>query len=140
MTNKRFGRDIRVLTIPYNTANMLWFNKRKKKKMEFIQNFVPTSKAQLIQVAMFMNNGNVEKAQEFVDFYSKNLQLPDYDPVPQTFMQQLKTNAVDIYSWIKENQGDIVQGYQFIQSIIKNKGEIITPIVENGSPLPDINE
>lgn len=119
---------------------MLWFNKRKKKKMEFIQNFVPTSKAQLIQVAMFMNNGNVEKAQEFVDFYSKNLQLPDYDPVPQTFMQQLKTNAVDIYSWIKENQGDIVQGYQFIQSIIKNKGEIVAPIVENGSPLPDINE
>lgn len=119
---------------------MLWFNKEKKKKMAFLQNFTPTSKAQLIQVAMYMNKGDVQKAQEFVDFYSKNLDLPDFDPVPQTFMQQLKTNAVDIYSWIRENQSDIVQGYQFIQSIIKNKGEIVVPVVESGSPLPNINE
>ena len=119
---------------------MLWFNKEKKKRMEFIQNFVPTSKAQLLQVAMYLNAGNVAKAQEFVDFYAKNLDLPDFDPIAPTFMQQLKNNAADIYSWVRENQGDIVQGYQFIQSIIKNKGQIVPPSIETGSPLPNINE
>ena len=119
---------------------MLWFNKEKKKRMEFIQNFVPTSKAQLIQVAMYMNNGNVQKAQEFVDFYAKNLDLPDFDPITPSLMQQIKSSASDIFSWIKENQGDLVQGYQFIQGVIKNKGEIIAPVVESTNPLPNINE
>ena len=118
---------------------MLWFNrKERKKKMEFIQNYVPTSKAQLIQVAMYMNKGDVQKAQEFVDFYAKNLDLPDFDPITPTFMQQVKGGASELYSWIKENQGDIVQGYQFIQSIIKNKG--VVPTIEAETPLPPIND
>ena len=106
--------------------------------MEFIQNFVPTSKAQLLQVAMYLNGGNIEKAQEFVDFYAKNLDLPDFDPITPTFMQQLKANAADIYSWVRENQSDIIQGYQFIQSVIKNKGEI--PVAPPETPLPPIND
>lgn len=120
---------------------MTWFNKEKKKKMEFIQNFVPTSKAQLLQVAMYMNNGDVQKAQEFFDFYSKNLNLPDFDPIAPTFIQQIKGSASDLFKWIKENQGDLVQAYQFVQGIIKNKGvlpEISTGVAEE--PLPPINE
>ena len=117
---------------------MLWFNNNKKKKMEFIQNYVPTSKAQLLQVAMYFNKGDIQKAQEMFDFYSKNLNLPDFDPVSPTFMQQVRSNASDIYSWIKENQSDLIQGYQLIQSIIKNKGEL--PIATADQPLPSIND
>lgn len=118
---------------------MLWFNKKKKQKMEFIQNYVPTSKAQLIQVAMMYNNGDLKKAQEMFDFYSKNLDLPDFDPVAPTFMQQMKVGASDVFSWIKENKGDIVKGYQLVQSIIKNNGEL--PFDAPASePLPPINE
>lgn len=120
---------------------MIWFNKERKKKMEFIQNFVPTSKAQLLQVAMYMNKGDLQKAQEFFDFYAKNLDLPDFDPIQPTFMQQLKGNASDLFTWIKENQGDIVQGYRFIQGVIKNHGEI--PSLAEAAPeepLPPINE
>lgn len=120
---------------------MLWFNKEKKKKMEFIQNYVPTSKAQLIQVAMWYHKGDVQKAQEMVDFYTKNMKLPDFDPVAPTFMQQMKDGASGLYSWLKENQGDLIQGYQFIQSIVKNHGELsiadVNPVAE---PLPPINE
>ena len=101
--------------------------------MEFIQNFVPTSKAQLLQVAMYLNGGDIKKAQEFVDFYAKNLELPDFDPVAPTFIQQVK----GFFSWAKENQGDIVQGYQLIQGIIKNKGEL--PLIDASEPLPPIN-
>ena len=109
--------------------------------MEFIQNYVPTSKAQLLQIAMFLNNGNISKAQEMFDFYSKNLDLPDFDPVAPTFVQQVKGGASEIYTWIKENQSDIVQGYQFIQSIIKNKGELPSIGIEpTAEPLPPINE
>jgi len=121
---------------------MLWFNrKERKQKMEFIQNYVPTSKAQLLQVAMYFNKGDISKAQEMFDFYSKNLNLPDFDPLTPTFMQQVKSGASDIYTWVKENQNDLIQGYEFIHSIIKNKGEL--PIIQEPpsvSPLPDINQ
>ena len=82
---------------------------------------------------MYMNKGDVQKAQEFVDFYAKNLDLPDFDPIAPTFMQQVKQNAGDIFGWIKENQGDIVQGYQLIYSIIKNKGAL--PLVSEATGL-----
>ena len=109
--------------------------------MEFIQNYVPTSKAQLLQVAMFFNNGNISKAQEMFDFYAKNLDLPDFDPVSPTFMQQVKANASDLFSWIKENQGDLVNGYQFIRSVISSRSELpVSDDLPVDSPLPPINE
>ena len=104
--------------------------------MDLLDNFSPTSKAQLIQMSMFVSKGDIGKAQEMFDFYAKNLDLPDFDPAPPTVMQQVK----NFFSWAKENQGDIVQGYQFIQSIIKNKGEIVADIPAGGSTLPPINE
>ena len=118
---------------------MLWFNKKNRKKMEFIQNYVPTSKAQLLQVAMYMNKGDINKAQEFFDFYAKNLNLPDFDPIAPTFMQQMKGSVSELYSWIKENQGDIVQGYQFIQTLIQNKG-VMPTVMPTEEALPPINE
>lgn len=117
---------------------MLWFNKDKKKKMEFIQNFVPTSKAQLLQVAMYFNKGDIQKAQEMFDFYAKNLDLPDFDPVSPTFMQQVKSGASDFFSFVKDNKDDLIQGYQVIQSIIKNKGAL--PLASADEPLPSIND
>ena len=118
---------------------MLWFNKKNRKKMEFIQNYFPTSKAQLLQVAMYMNKGDINKAQEFFDFYAKNLNLPDFDPIAPTFMQQMKGSVSELYSWIKENQGDIVQGYQFIQTLIQNKG-VMPTVMPTEEALPPINE
>jgi hypothetical protein len=120
---------------------MKWFTtKKQREKMEFIQHYVPTSKAQLLQVAMYYNKGDIQKAQEMYDFYAKNLDLPDFDPIAPTFMQQLKSNAVDVFGWIKENQGDIVQGYQLIYSIIKNKGALPIAPEATAEPLPPINE
>jgi hypothetical protein len=118
---------------------MLWFNKQKKEKMEFLKNYVPTSKAQLIQASLYYGEGDLKKAQEMFDFYSKNLNLPDFDPVDPSFMQKFKTNASGIFSWFKENQGDLVQGYQIVQSIIKNKGVILTEEAAE-APLESINE
>lgn len=116
-------------------------SKEKKKKMEFIQSYIPTSKAQLVQVAMWYHNGDVQKAQEMVDFYSKNLKLPDFDPVQPTLVQQVKDGAAGLYGFIKDNQNELVQGYQFIYSIIKNKGALpIVPTESATAPLPPIND
>ena len=57
--------------------------------------------------------------------------------VRKGLMQQMKSGVADLYTWIKENQGDLVTGYQFIQSIIKNRGEL--PAEPTGEPLPNIN-
>ena len=114
--------------------------KEKKKRMEFIQSYIPTSRAQLIQIAMWYHKGNVEKAQEMVDFYTKNMTLPDFDPAKPTTFQQFRTNVSDAYKWFKDNQNDLLQGYQFIRDLIKNKGEL--PSVTSGHPaatLPEIN-
>ena len=108
--------------------------------MEYIQNYVPTSKAQLLQVSMFFNKGDIGKAQEMFDFYNKNLDLPDFDPVTPTFIQQVKGNASSLFSWIKENQGDIAQGYEFIRSVIANKGTLPSLTPDVSEPLPSIND
>ena len=104
---------------------MLWF--KDKKRMEFIQTFIPTSKAQLIQVAMWYHKGDMMKAQQMVDFYTKNIpNLPDFDPVQPTIMQQLKSGATGLFNFIKENQSDLLTGYEIIQGIIQNKGLLPT--------------
>ena len=109
--------------------------------MDFIQSYTPTSKAQLIQVAMWYHKGDVQKAQEMVDFYTKNMTLPDFDPVQPTLMQQIKDGAAGLYGFIKENQNELVQGYQLIYSIIQNKGALPTlDTAETGTALPPINE
>jgi len=121
---------------------MIWFNTEKRKKMEFIQHYIPTSKAQLLQTAMMMSNGDMEKAQELFDFYNKNLNLPDFDPVPPTFFQQAKESAGGFMAFIKEHQDELLNGYQFISTLIQNKGilpTIATDAEEAAEPLEDIN-
>ena len=123
---------------------MFWFNnEEKRKRMDFIQSYVPTSKAQLIQVSMWYHRGDIEKAQEMVDFYTKNIpNLPDFDPKPQTFMQQARESAKGLFGWVKENQSDIVNGYNFIQTLIQNKGvlpNIGSDAVEAEEALEPIN-
>jgi len=108
--------------------------------MEFIKNFVPTSKAQLLQVAMFLNKGDINKAQEMFDFYARNLELPDFDPVQPTWIDNTKATFNGVFSWIKENREEIAQGYEFIRAVIQNKGELPPVVPTDTSPLPPINE
>ena len=69
--------------------------------------------------------------------------LPATDPIPQTWQESTKDTVNGLMAWIKENQGDIIQGYQFIQSIIKNRGEVPSFASDGspaGDPLTPINE
>lgn len=116
---------------------MLWFNsEEKRKKMEFIQTFRPTSKIQLKQVCNWYHNGDLKKAKEMYDFYAEGLDLPDNDPVPPTWFDQAKS----FVGWAKENQGEIAQAYEFVRSIITNKGKLPALGIDSGEALPPINE
>lgn len=120
---------------------MFWNNSEKKKKMEFVQNYVPTSKAQLLQVAMFFSGGDTKKAQEFFDFYNQNLSLPDFDPVAPTWQQNTANTVNGIMDWLKNNQETLVQGYQFVQTIIANRGALPSvPVAAAEEALAPINE
>ena len=120
---------------------MKWFN-NKQKKLEMIQGIKPTSKATLKLQCLFCCKGDIDEAKKLYDFFASDMpNLPDYDPVQPTFMQQVKVNATDIFQWIKENQKDILQGYETVRSIIQNKGALpVMPDAPTGEPLPDINK
>lgn len=113
--------------------------------MDFLQNFRPTSKVQLKQACQWYCNGDFKRAQEMYDFYAKDIDLPDFDPVPPTWQQQVKDGANGLMGWLKENQNTLSQGYEFIRQIIANKGQLPTlasdaeEITESTEPLPSIN-
>ena len=109
--------------------------------MDFIQNFRPTSKIQLKQVCQWYANGDIKKAQEMYEYYAKDIDLPDFDPVPPTWTEKLKGGADGILGWLRENQDTLSQGYEFIRQIISNKGKL--PPMSGGEVaaevLPSIN-
>ena len=112
--------------------------------MEFLQQFRPTSKVHLKQVCQWYCNGDLKKAQEMYDFYAKDIDLPDFDPVPPTWQKQVKDGANGLMEWIKANQNTLSQGYEIIRQIIANKGKL-PPIVSEtedvveSEPIPSIN-
>lgn len=123
---------------------MIWFNKKRKERMDFLQNFKPTSKVQLKQACQWYCNGDFKRAQEMYDFYVKDIELPDFDPVPPTWQQQVKDGANGFMGWLKENQNTLSQGYEFIRQIIVNKGQL--PVlaseaeeVAESEQIPSIN-
>ena len=78
------------------------------------------------------------------EYYAKDINLPDFDPVPPTWQQQMRSNADGLMSWIKDNQGMLSQGYEIIRQIIINKGQLpalaedVEESVESEA-LPSIN-
>lgn len=103
-----------------------------------IQGIRPTSKATLKLQCMFCCRGNIDEATKLYDFFAKDMpNLPDYDPVAPTWIDSTKDVANGLMGWLKENQGTLAQGYEFIRSIIQSKG--VLPSLE-APELPPINE
>lgn len=95
---------------------------------------MPQSKSELLQMALWFNNGNIAEAQKMVDYYANNIQLPDTAPVPPKFIDNAKATVNDTLGWIRENQDTISQVVDFIRGILSKRGA--TP---PSNPLPPIN-
>jgi hypothetical protein len=113
---------------------MKWFTNRKK-RLEMIQGIRPTSRATLKLQCLFCCKGDIDEANKLYDYFAKDMpELPDYDPVQPTWMDNTKDVANGILGWFKENKDTIAQGYELIRGVVQSK---TLPVTE---PLPDINE
>ena len=118
---------------------MSWFNNRKK-KLDMIQAIRPTSKATL-KMQCLMIGKDVDEANKLYDYFAKDMpELPDYDPVPPTWMDNTKDVASGIMSWLGENKDTLAQAYEFVRSIIQNRQlPAIAPGAPAAEPIQPIN-
>lgn len=111
------------------------FKRRFRIKEEDIKMIRPTSKAALKSQCLLVAKGDVEQAEKLYDFYIKDMdELPMFDVVPPSTMQNITQTAGNIFGWVKENGNDIAQAVQLVKSIMKN-GNVPSANV----PLPPIN-
>ena len=120
---------------------MKWFNKDKQKRLEMIRTIRPTSKATL-KIHCLIIAKDVDEATKLYDYFAKDMpELPDYDPVPPTWMDNTKQTANGIMAWLGENKDTLAQAYEFIRNAIQSRS--LPPIAQEApaaaEPLPPIN-
>lgn len=80
-------------------------------------NIVPTSKFDLKMQCIAIARGNVDEAEKLYRFLAGDINIPDVTLPAPTLMQQIKDTAGSLFGFVKENQGDLMQAYNFIQSM-----------------------
>ncbi len=107
-------------------------------------NIVPTSKFDLKMQCIAIAKGNVEEAEKLYAFLAGDINIPDVTPPRPTLIQQIKETAGGLFGFVKENQGDFMQAYNFIQSIRSGTPAPIpmpdaAPVATNLPPLTPPN-
>ena len=125
---------------------MIWF-KNKKKQVEMIQALRPTSKATLKMQCLIICKADIEEAEKLYDFFAKDMpDLPEFDPAPQTWVDNTKDVANGIIGWIGNNKDTLAQTYEFIRGMTGSRLPPLTipgMAAEEEAPaaaLPPINE
>lgn len=116
---------------------MFW--NKSQINVEAMKNIRTTSKLSLKFSCYAICKGDVEKAEQLYDYFAKDMQLPDVDPISPTTFQQVKDTAGTLFGWFKENRDDVVQAFNFVQSLRKGQPIITTPSapIESIPPLPN---
>lgn len=119
---------------------MKWFT-NKQKQLEMIQAIRPSSKATLKMQCLMVCKGDIDEANKLYDYFAKDMpELPDYDPVQPTLMQNTKQTVKDLMAWANENKDTLAQTYEFFRSIIQNRSlPPIAPEATTAEPLTPIN-
>lgn len=96
---------------------------------------------------LFASKGDIEEARNLYNFFAEDIAtLPDYDPAPQTWVDTTKETARSFFSWLKENQGTIAQGYEMVRQMTGGKlpplmlPGTVTEAESAAAPIPNINE
>ena len=107
--------------------------KRRKLDLSMIN---ASSKIALKLSCLQQTNGDVKKAEELYNFLADGIEsMPDYPSQQPSVLQQIKQTAGGIFNWVKENQGDIVNAYNFIQQV-RNGVSSASSAVSDIPPLP----
>lgn len=97
------------------------------------------SKMTLKLTCLQQTNGDVKRAEELYKFLADGMDnMPEY-PIPQpTAFQQVKDTASNIFGWVKENQGDIINAVNYIQQLRSGQSlSVPTPPISEIPPLPN---
>ena len=63
-------------------------------------------------------DNNIEEAERLYNFVADGLEnLPDFDPVKPSTMDQIRGGANELFGWIGAHKEDILQGWQFLQAM-----------------------
>lgn len=112
------------------------FNRKRKRIMEMISHYTPTSKSSLKQFCLMTAKGDMKQASELYDFMIKGMEdLPTFDPVPPTFMDNAKNTVTGIFNFVQENKDGISQMADMVRAIIGKRGVVNAPT----EALPPIN-
>lgn len=91
--------------------------------MNMFENYQPTSKSSLKSFCIMLAKGDVKQASELYDFYIKDMdELPMFDPVPPSWMDNTKNAIGGFFNFIKENQDGIGQVTDIVRSVISKRG------------------
>ena len=105
-----------------------------------IQNIRPTSKVSLKMSCLYTCNGDVDKAERLYSFLIKDMEdLPTFDAVQPTTMQQLKDGAVQTFGWINQNQDTIMNWIGVIKDMFGKGGNGNNMPPTQAAPIPSIN-
>lgn len=109
------------------------FNRKEFHNMEMIRT---TSKDALKRSLMQMYQGDVATMERMYDFYMKDMQnVPDFDPVAPSMLQQAKTTIGELFGWADANQDKLVGAYNLFRTI--RSGEPIST-VSAAAPVADV--
>lgn len=98
----------------------------------------PISKASLKRQCLIVAEGDLKRAKEYYDFWVEGMdELPTFDPVEPSWLDNLGTRVNSVLGWAKENQGVLVQGYDLISNLIARRGA--TAIEAGADALEEIN-
>ena len=109
-----------------------------------IQRMYPTSKIGLKQMCLMASNGDLEKAEKLYDFMIKDLDdLPIFDPVQPSTLDQVKSGVNGTMQWLKDNQDELFVAVDLLKGFFgkKNGGGGVPPAAAaSTNPIPSINQ
>lgn len=83
-----------------------------------------------------MCNGDIKAATEIYEFFVKDMpNMPDFDTLQPSFMEQAKDTIGGVLGWIDQNQDKLVGYWNIIQAM--RNGAVPTPSVPH-TDLPPI--
>ena len=105
-----------------------------------IANIRPSSKVALKMQCLAASKYDVDAAEKLYNFLAKDLEdLPTFDIVPPTTMQQIKDGAVQTFGWINQNQDTIMNWIGVIKDMFGKGGNGNNMPPTQAAPIPSIN-
>ena len=93
-----------------------------------------TSKEALKRTALIASGYDIKKATELYDFFAKDINLPDTDPILPSTLDQIRDTAVGVFQWGEQNQEKIIGGVNLVLQMMGKDPIGIPPVVPTEMP------